>query len=283
MLTKRIAIGSLTAAIFALSVAVHADTAVESFANGEKSLAKGDFAGALQAYAAAVRGDQNNANYVQHYAMTRRIVDLRRRLDGEKDPQQWEYMARALRAFYVKERIYPELPKLDGAIHTRLRSAESAAMLAETQLAMDRNAEAVATLSALDAGQRNDMTQLLLGIALARSGKQDEAKQIAATIRLPKDASPHVTYTAARLFAITGDSTKAITLLKTCFEGSLPSVLEGFKSHAQTCPEFTAMTSTAEFANVLKTESKVPESTCSGGSNCAGCPMRGKCPSQAKQ
>ena len=48
--------------------------------------------------------------------MMRRIVDLRGRLDVEKRQQQWEYMARALRAFYVNERIYPELLKLDQAI-----------------------------------------------------------------------------------------------------------------------------------------------------------------------
>jgi hypothetical protein len=28
---------------------------------------------------------------------------------------------------------------------------------------------------------------------------------------------------------------------------------------------------------VLRTESKVPESKCSGGTSCSNCPMRGKC------
>ena len=139
------------------------------------------------------------------------------------------------------------------------------------------------TLSALESDKTTAMTQLLLGIALARSGKTDQAKRIAEKVTLPKDAGPSVTYTAARLHAATGDSAKAMALLKTCFEGTLPSQLDGFKSHAKTCPEFAAIASTPEFAAVMKTESKVPESKCSGGSSCAGCPMRGNCPkSQGK-
>jgi hypothetical protein len=284
MQTKRTAIGLVTAAILTISAIAHAETAAESFAKGEKALVKGEFGTALQSYAAAARADRNNQEYMQHYAIVRRVVDLRSRLDAETKSEQWENMTRALRAFYVNERIYPELLKLDQTIHAKLRSAESAAFLAETQLAMDQNAAAVQTLSVLEPSKTTAMAQLLLGIALVRSGKTDEAKQIAEKISLPNDAGPNVTYTAARLHAATGDSAKSMELLKACFEGTLPSQLDGFKSHAKTCPEFAAIASTPEFAGVMKTESKVPESKCSGGSSCAGCPMRGKCPkSQGKQ
>ena len=118
MQMKQTAIALLTATILAISAVARAETAAESFAKGEKLLAKGEFDAALQSFAAAARADKGNQEYVQHYAMVRRIVDLRGRLDAEKKPQQWEYMARALRAFYVNERIYPELLKLDQAIHT---------------------------------------------------------------------------------------------------------------------------------------------------------------------
>lgn len=283
MRMKQLALALLTSMVLIFSAVARAETAVESFNQGEKLLAKGEFDAALQSFATAARADKGNQEYTQHYAIVKRIVDLRGRLDVEKRPQQWEYMARALRAFYVNERIYPELLKLDQAIHTKLNSAESAAMLAETQLAMDQNAAAVQTLSALEPSKRTAMAQLLLGIALVRSGKADQAKQIAEKFSLPNDADPTVTYTAARLKAATGHSAKATVLLKACFEGTLPSRLDGFKSHAKTCPEFAAMVSTPEFVAVMKTESKVPESKCSGGSSCAGCPMRGNCPkSQGK-
>jgi hypothetical protein len=278
MRTKQVVLALLTSMVLIFSAVARAETAAELFDQGEKLLAKGEFDAALQSFATAARADKGNQEYAQRYAIVKRIVDLRGRLGAEKKPQQWEYMARALRAFYVNERIYPELLKLDQAIHTKLNSAESAAMLAETQLAMDQNAAAVQTLSDLEPSKRTAMAQLLLGIALVRSGKADQAKQIAEKFSLPNDAGPTVTYTAARLHAAVGDSAKAMTLLKACFEGTLPSQLDGFKSHAKTCPEFAAMASTPEFAAAMKTESKMPESKCSGGSSCAGCPMRGKCP-----
>lgn len=278
MRMKQLALTLVTSTVLIFSAVARAETTAESFNQGEKLLAKGEFDAALRSFATAARADKGNQEYVQRYAIVKRIVELRGRLDVEKKLQQWEYMARALRAFYVNERIYPELLKLDQAIHKRLNSAESAAMLAETQLAMDQNTDAAQTLSALESDKATEMTQLLLGIAQARNGKTDEAKRIAEQVRLPKDAGSSVTYTAARLHAAVGDSAKAMTLLKACFEGTLPSQSDGFKSHAKTCAEFAAITSTPEFAAVMKTESKVPESKCSGGSSCAGCPMRGKCP-----
>ena len=261
-----------------------AETAAELFTKGETHLVKGAFTEALQAYAAAARNDQSNSEYMQHYAIVRRIIDLRNRLESEKDPQRWEYMARALRAFYTSEQIYPELLKLDQEIHSRLNSAESAAMLGETLLSMDRNAEAAKALAGVESGKTTPMTEALLGIALARTGRTDQAKQIAKQLSLPNEAGPNLNYAAARLYAGTGDSAKAIELLKGCFESTLPSQLDGFKMHAKTCQEFAAMTSTPDFVGVMKTESKVPESKCSGGKSCAGCPMSGKCPkSQAKE
>jgi tetratricopeptide (TPR) repeat protein len=283
MRTKRTVIGLISATLLFTAVLARAETAVESFAKGETLLAKGQFPAALQSYAAAARADRSNQEYMQHYAMVRRIVDLRSSLDTEKNPQRWEYMAKGLRAFYASERIYSELLKLDQEIHSRLNSADSAAMFAETQLALDQNAAAAKTLS-LEPSKATEMTQTLLGIALVRSGKTDAARQIAERLSLPGDTGPSVTYAAARLHAATGDSAKAIGLLRACFEAIAPSQLEGFKSHAKQCPEFAAIASNPEFARALETKSKVPESKCSGGSSCAGCPMSGKCPkSQGKQ
>ena len=157
-------------------------------------------------------------------------------------------------------------------------------MLADTQLAMDQNAAAVQTLSRLEPSQTNDMTQTLLGIALARTGQTAQAGQIAGKLAAPPDAGPSLLYAQARLRAATGDTAQATRLLAACFEATLPSLLEGFKAHARECPEFAAIASGPEFARALETRSKVPESKCSGGSSCAGCPMSGKCPrSQASQ
>jgi tetratricopeptide (TPR) repeat protein len=260
-----------------------AQSAQESFAKGKARLAKADFSAALNAFAAAAREDRGNQEYVQHHAMVRRIIALRKRFESEQDPQQWEYLARALRAFYASERIYPELLAIDQKIHARLNTAESALMLAETQLSLEENAAAVKTLSVLPSGQRDTSVLALLGIALARSGKKDAAKQIADELALPQSAGPGIVYAVARLHAAAGDSAKALGLLKTCFESVPASRQAGFQAHAKNCPEFAAMASTAEFTAALATASKVAESKCSGGSSCAGCPMSGKCPKSQGQ
>jgi len=277
MRTKQTVTSLVILTLFLTAAPVLADTAEETFAKGETLLRNGDFSAALQSYATAARADQSNPEYMQHYTMMRRIVDLRNRLNTETNPQRWEYMAKGLRAFYASEQIYPDLLKLDQELHLRLKSADSAAMLAETQLALDQNAAATKTLS-LEPSEATEMTQSLLGIALVRCGKTDSAKQIAEKLSLPGDASPSVTYAAARLYAATGDSARAIGLLSACFQAVAPSQLEGFKSRAKQCPEFAAIASNPEFARALETKSKVPESKCSEGSSCAGCPMSRKCP-----
>lgn len=283
MHAKTLAALMLTAAVLAGPARAWAATPAESFAQGETLLAKGAFTAALQSFAAAARAEKDNPEYVQHYAMLRRVLDMRSRLEAEQDPKQWEYMAKALRAFYASEHVFPELLRIDQTIHARLGSADSAAGLAETQLAMGRHADAAETLASLEPQKTTAMTRALLGIAMLRSGKTDEAKRIAGGLNLPADASPGMTYAAARLYAGTGDPAKALTLLKTCLEGTRPSALDGFKGHARQCPEFVAVASGPEFERVLETKSKVPESKCSGGSSCAGCPMSGKCPhSQGK-
>ena len=268
----------LAAAVVACAAPVMAETAAEAFAKGERLLAKGDFQAAQQSYAAAARADRDNPEYMQHFAMIRRIIDLRSRLQTEQDPERWQDMARALHAFYASGGILSELLKLDQSIHTRLNSAESATMLAETQLALGQNPDAAKTLAALESGKTTVMTQALLGIALLRSGQKDQAQQIVDKLTLSDEDGAGASYAAARLHAGVGNAAKAMGLLKLCFEAIPGSVLEDYKAHAKSCPEFAALASSAEFASVLKTESKVPESKCSGGSSCAGCPMAGKCP-----
>jgi tetratricopeptide (TPR) repeat protein len=284
MRTRLLAVATLTTVLLAGPVVARADTAANSFAKGESLLAKGDFAGALQSYAAAARADRDNQDYLQHYAMLRRVVEMRGRLEAEQSPERWDYLAKALRAFYLSERIYPELLELDQDVHARLSSAESAALLAETQLALGKNAEAAQTLASLERSKATPITQAIQGIALVRTGKADEAKQIAKDLQVPADAGPRMAYAAARFYAVIGDSAKAIQWLQTCFEGTLPSMVDGYKSHAKGCADFASLAGSPEFTRVLETISKIPESRCSGGSSCANCPMSGKCPkSQAKQ
>ena len=273
----------LTTAVSLLPEAARADSARQAFVEGKALMAKADFDGALRSFAMAARADLDNREYLQQYAIVRRIIALRGELDTERDASRWEYIARGLHAFYASQGIYTEALALDSEIHARLNTASSAAMLAETQLAMDLNAEAAEVLSALDAAKQTTATRALHALAIARQGKIEQAGRIAEEISLPEDAEAGITYCVARLHAAIGNGVDAIDLLTRCFESVAPSRLKSFKGHVRQSPDFADLVSTSAFAEVLRTESKVPESGCSSGARCAGCPMRGKCAKDEKK
>lgn len=253
-----------------------ANTAQQAFDHGKVLLGQGDFSGALAAYGEAVRADRDNRQYTAQYSLVRQVVELRKRLDIEQDPARWEYMARALHSFYLSESVYPEALALGEKMHARLNTAATARTLAETQLALDKNAEAAKTLASLASDQATPSTQGLLVVALARQGKTDEARKIASSVVLSKEADARTRYGFAWMHAAAGDREKALAALSEAFEAFPPSLLPRFKEHARSCPEFAALPP-AELAKAMATESKVAESKCSGGGNCAGCPNRGKC------
>ena len=271
------------AAVLLAPVLVRGETPEQAFAKGEAALAKADFAAAMASFAAAAKADLDNREYLQHYLMVRRVMDLRARLESAETPRQWEQIAAALRAFYMGEQLYSEALALDKKIHERINTATSAMMLADTQLAMNLNADAVRLLSSVEKDKSTSATRALLGIALARTGKTAEAKQLASSVTLPEEGDPGLYYLAARLQALTGDAAKASDLLKRGFEQTPPSQLDGFKAHAKANPDLASLAAAPTFAAALAVQSKIAESKCSGGSSCANCPMKGKCPSSQGQ
>ncbi len=264
--------------VVALPVLARGESAQQAYQKGQTLLSKGDFNGALKALAAAARADGQNQEYMQRYAMVRRVLQLQQKMEAEKDPQRWLYMARALHAFYIGEGLLDETAALDRKIHAKFNDTSSATLLAETELALNNNAEAADVLKKLEPNQSSAVTQALLGIALARQGKMDDAKRVTKAIVRPADVEPRTVYTLARLHAVTGDSDAAMKELGQVLESVPPSIQVSYREHATRCPDFRALAGTKQFAQVLKTESKIPESRCSGGQGCAGCPNRGQCP-----
>ena len=258
-----------------LPVSAQGDEAQQAYERGKALVRQADFRAALQAFAAAARADRTNGEYLQQFTLVRQVIKIQDTL--ETDSPRWEYLARALHTYYIDEQLYDQALELDQRIHERVNNASSAALLAETQLAMNLNSEAAEVLSKLPPDKANIVTESLEGIALARLGRKADAVKHAESIQLTDGHEPGIFYCVARLQAATGNVSEAATLLSRCFEQTPPSRLEDFKKHAQMTPEFTALVGTPEFEKSLKTESKVKESSCSGGSSCAGCPMRGKC------
>jgi len=272
------------AAVFATWTAAHAeDRPGQTVDRGNTLLQKGDFEGALEAFTAAAKADPDNDEYRQQAALIRRVMTLREQLDQEEDAERWVRMATALHGFYHQHKVYSEALTLDQRIHTRLNNADSAAMLARTQLALNEDSAAASLLKDLQAEQATPEVKALFGIALARQGKLEAAKAWAESVELPKDPAPQLLFDLACLRAKIGDTKEALPLLQRSFELTPPSRLADAKTAAQECPDLVTLKNGEAFAAVLETESQVKESGCSHGASCGKCPSRAKCAGQSKE
>jgi len=257
-----------------------ADMGARAFEQGRMRLAQGDFDGALTAFKAAAKGDRKNPEYMQQYAVLRQVVRMRESLPSVRDNDRWLEDAAALCSFYHEHGLYAESLPLDEERYGRVPSAESAVLLARTQLALDANGPAAAFLGGLPDELRPAEVRVLHGLALARVGKLDEAKPAAdVAVATDGDADPMTHFELARLRALVSRSNDAFTALTRAIELTPPSRLDGFKDRIRKCPDLAGLRETPRFAEVLKTASKVKESPCSGGSGCGKCPKRGDCDS----
>ena len=280
MFRKACCLTLATFVVLSMSVAIaSADTAADSFKKGNELLKQGEFKPALKAFAVAAKADRENKQYMSRFAQTRQVLVLNSRMAKEQDPARWMKIATVLHAFYLKNDIFPAALALDTQVHEKEKSATSGLMLAETQLAMKKNAEAAKTLGDLSPEARKSdwAIDALYAIAMARDGKADDAKKTAGSIAIPKEIKSGRAFLAAGIKAIEGDNDATIAMLSKAFETTPPSRLAALKAEAKVCPELASLASTEAFTTALKTESKVPESSCSGGSSCATCPSRGKC------
>ena len=286
MKTRRIPLLWAVVCLVALAGSVLAgsvEQAAQLSAEARALLAKGEFSGALKTYATAAKTDPDNQDYRQQYAILRRVLKMRKSIDKEQNPKKWSEAAQALRSFYYEHELYGEALSLDRARHEREKSAESAALLAETQLEMGLNAETTELLSGLAEDQATLQTQVLRAIALARENQASQAHTIAGGCQLPEKAGPGMVYDLARLRALVGDKVGALALLTRCFESTPPSRLVAFKEYAKRSPDLSTLVASAEFAQVLETKSKVAESSCSSGTSCGKCPSRTSCGSASSK
>jgi len=254
-----------------------------AFLQGQKLLADGDLPQALKSYVTAVKLDRDNQQYLQQYMLVRRAVALQHALAKEADPRKWEDSALALRSFLNAQGLHAQTLRWDQALFDRSKTADNAMQLAETLLALERNDEATKILADLGPQRATTASQAMLAVALTRQGELDQAKEIARSVKLQTSEEPGTLFMVARMYAAVGNADQARSVLTQCYEAVPPSRLDSLKSHTRQCKDFASLLALASFATVLKTESKVTESKCSGGSSCSTCPMRGNCgPGESK-
>jgi tetratricopeptide (TPR) repeat protein len=233
------------------------ETGAELFTRGKALLGQADFQAAAQAFRKASQADPQNQEYRRQYSMLRQVMRLRQQIDREQDSDRWWGMARSLRAYYHGHRIYSAALPLDRKIHQRRRTGESAAMLAETQLALGMLSEASTTLRSVTREQATPRTNVLLGIVHARQGRLRDAKAVAQEVMVKESPNPRFLYELACLRALIGDAEGALQALALSFESTPSDQLEDAKTCARTCRDFESLARTPGFAKVLQTQSAV--------------------------
>ncbi len=256
-----------------------ADKAALEFAKGADLLRRGDLNGALDAYALACQLDEEKVEYKQKYMSLKKVLSLRESLAAEQDPEQWSKAATALRNFYASNRLYADMLALARQIHERKQTAGSATVLADALLNMEEDAEAVELLASQPQADLTPQAQVLLGIGLGRQKKLDEANAMLERIVLPEPAMPRLLCDVARLEVLCGKVDEGMAHLTKALESTSPRGITMFREFVAGLPEFKALPESASFETVLATESKVTESSCSGGADCGSCPSKSGCSS----
>jgi hypothetical protein len=259
------------------TITLAAGESEKAYQQAQRQVAAGDLAAARRSMITAVKAERSNQQYLQQYLLISQALKLEAAVQTQRDPERWESAAQALSLFYTSQGHPARALPVDQAIFDRLQTAESAVQLAETLLSLDEAAGAAGVLRTLPAERTTTASSAMLCVALARAGEMDEAKRVGTALRAGSADDPFTLYLAARAQAVTGEADRSMATLTRCFESVPPSRLDALKSHSRTCPDFAGVASSAVFARVQQTESKVPESKCSGGSSCSTCPMRGNC------
>lgn len=253
--------------------------ASQLFANGKAQLTQGNFKKALEFYTDATRLAPNNEEYGNECTMLRRVIKIRSILEKEEDLKKWVPMALSLRSFYYENHVYHAALVLDCKIHDIFNTPESAIMVAETQLLMDSNDEVIKLLEPLDQEKLIPAGKVLLGIASARSGNQDKAKNLLQKLTPEiEKAEPIMLFYIACLSALTGNNNSAASILTHCFEITPPERLDVMRDRVSGTKDLAQLLGNPQYSKVLQTKSKIEEA-CSQGENCENCPSRGEnCP-----
>ena len=215
-------------------VGAGSDDAAGKFAEGNALLAKADFEGALAAVRCRGKADPENTEYRMKGMLVRRVMKMREGLD-RLDDEKWLQASTALYYFYQDNGVSSEALAMAEKIHAKQNNAESATMLARSQLAMGKNDEALASLSSLPKDKTCATTCVLTCLCLARQGKTAEAKAMCADIHEPEEPDGEFLYDLACLRAALGDSEDAMGALKRCFECTPPGRLPLVKECAGRC------------------------------------------------
>ena len=248
-----------------------------------------DFNSALKLYAGAARQNSDNPYFKDQYSILRRVIKMKSALDkaadkndkpNEKVLERLSSYYQAVRAYYYSKGFYSESMKLDEMAMKLVPGQQQTLNYLESVVVVnpDDASDTVSSICADSADEASEYELFNLLMKSRNAGSSDLTSEID-KITVDPEANPAGFVYLACIYKNAGDETKAYEMVQKALEHTVPSEINGTRILASSMKEFKDDVNSDKFAAVLKTESKVAQSGCTGGSSCGSCSLKGKCPS----
>ena len=238
-----------------------------------------NYKAAVMAYAKAARAHPTETYYRSQFALLRSVAKMQAALATEPVAEKWQGYAQAVRTYLYGKGFYNAALALDEAAYTKFTDVTSASKKLETLLMLGKNEDAATLARGLEATETSTRLNTLKPVALARSGQVDQAVAAVDDLTVDANKDPYALFDLARVSQAAGKQDEAFSYLKLFLEHTVPTEMATSRNMITLCQDFSPLHDQEAFKTVLTTESKVAQSSCSGGSSCSSCSLKGKCSS----
>ncbi len=184
----------------------------------------------------------------------------------ESNPEVLDKLARPLRLFYLRAKLYNEAEKLDRLVFEKKPDNVSAIRLAETYLTEKKNREAADLLASRTLTEQDSLAKLYAALAHARLGDTENAKKYLGQVTFDK-LTPRELLNSVQVNAALGDAAAAAAGVKKIIENAPAKETKMLRKYFQS-EDFVKVSSSEAYKAALTAEGKQTDS-------CAGCPNKG--------
>lgn len=265
--------GLLTLALLTCAATVtRAELTVDNpVAEGAALLALGQINEAVEAFDGAAKANPGDKKVLIARAQAKKLQKYLEQVEADSELIDRQKAMAKLHKFYNGHGLYEKSLGMEQGLYAEAVNDDTAALLADTLLAMQKNDEALATLQADGVNGESWDAQALLGLALARNGRMEQAQPLVEEAKKLERLSSGQAKNLASLLALTGYEDEANELLVVLFGATTQDKLPGLKESIRTSPDFQSMAGTEGFKTAMETEAKLKGC----GGDCGSCPSEG--------
>lgn len=239
---------------------------------------KNDYPAALKVYAKAARSNMENPYFKQQYSILRRVIKMKRAMATENSEKKWMSYYQAIRSYYYASGYYKESVKLDEVAYGKFKTDELLLNLFETSVILEDNEKTSALINkAGDELKKNTKFCVLKLLLKARSGDISISKADLEKYKSRIKSNPESLVYIAGLYLKQNDPKNAFECIALALENTIPTQMSTTRNLAYSLAVFKSVAKSEGFKQVLRTESKVKISDCTGGGDCSTCSLKNNC------